>query len=650
MHDLSRKILLTWIALALLGFTQGCSEEPESTTIDPVTASGPKFGAWLYYLEQTGMSWEQLADTLKDQGVKRIFIKTSEGSNTCEQHPGNLFPETCNTTVPQIFKSRGIEAWAWGYNYPGNVNAQADALYYAAKHGYAGFVLDIEVEFDGKSSELTALMQAFDRARNDAVNDGHATAEFLIGATTWGNPKDHSMRVDIIDQYVDFHMPQTYVEVWGGAWLDDPISAIETGNCEYRELGAKKPIWHIVSAEHDIIRGDQLDDFFRAAGPNASLWRIPGGGVSSDIWRDWDGIDWNRTAFHETRCSEGNYEIPNTEPVAVKAFCPPGAEFDRALGFCADSVDAWGPFPQGMTQACAEAGGSDACTKEWDTQLEGKPFRMQRWARDFVRGLRGDGFCPKGTYNNREIFGDHCVEAFILNGEQNWNVFGPFPAELVERCASQAQGGTACYSMRWSAQLYMGLTGKTAPFPGTEPVPTPDPVAYYSQVDNFRDGTRSCNITSLAMALDHHGITGPQILGERTPDYLLKRFGLEFTPGGLRDIFNTVASERGSAIRDRLSLSATLDDLRFHAERGTPTVVHGWFTPSGHIVVVTGFDGESYTVNDPYGRWNQRWMGSYPTTQSGSGRSVRYAKAAFEDAVSTDTAGNYAPLWLHVFE
>ncbi|MEM9493936.1 MAG: hypothetical protein AAGC55_32615, partial [Myxococcota bacterium] len=366
MKSLSQSKLAICSAMLSMCLSAACGSSADDglngATEDAVSAVGNKLGAWLFIIDETGMSWEGLADELKSQGVGRIFIKVADGSRTCGEPGGGLFPETCNTTVPEIFKSRGIEPWAWTYNYPSDYDRQADALYYAAQHGYVGFVLDIEVEFDGTSTELHNLMSAFDRAKADAMRDGHANDTFLVGATTWGNPKDHSMRVDIIDQYVDFHMPQTYLEVWGQTYMNDPAGTIELGNCEYRELGANKPIWHIVSAEHGVITGATLDEFFRWAGPNASLWRIPGGAVSQSIWNDWDRVDWNRSSFAETACSAGNYDIPNQEPPrADRAYCPPGTEFDSSLGFCSDGIDVWGPFPQAMTQACVDANAGEAC-------------------------------------------------------------------------------------------------------------------------------------------------------------------------------------------------------------------------------------------------------------------------------------------------
>ena len=59
-------------------------------------------------------------------GVKRIFIKIADDAAAC-----SLFVDACSTTTTNIYKNKGIEPWAWSYNYPGNNAAQADALYQA---------------------------------------------------------------------------------------------------------------------------------------------------------------------------------------------------------------------------------------------------------------------------------------------------------------------------------------------------------------------------------------------------------------------------------------------------------------------------------------------------------------------------------------
>ena len=466
-----------------------------STVVPPNTTITNKYGAWLFYADGLGLTHTQIADKLKAQGVKRIYIKIADGSSAC-----SLFPDACLKSTTDIYRSRGIEPWAWAYNRPDNYIAQADALYQAAKFGYVGFVTDIEIEFDGQTSALDSMFQAFQTARAQAKNAGYiagATSSFPIGATSWGNPQYHGMRVDIMDKYVDFHMPQTYVEVWGSSYMADPKKWIETTNCEYRSMGANKPIWNIVSSETGAITGAQLDAFMTAAGPNASIWRIPGGGTPTSIWNQWAQVNWNRATFTEAQCGTGNNLLTNyLTPVAT-------------------------------------------------------------------------------------------------------------------------------------------------------PVPSPT-VPYWSQLSNAVDPYGTCSDTAMAMITDFFGITNPASLPggyTRTPDYLINRFGKRQTVPTLADIFNTMAIEKGSAWRDNGTTAGTLTTLRARASQGKPSIVHGWFTNSGHIMVVTGYDGSYYTVNDPYGKW-LLVQGSYDNSISGKGQ--KYPKAAFEKAINDNGLGN--DLWLHIFE
>jgi hypothetical protein len=456
-----------------------------------------RLGAWLWYIDEQGLNktHTQLADELAAMGTKRVFIKIADGTNNC-----SLFTDACSTQTTDIYRSRGIEPWAWSYNYPGNETAQADALYYAAQYGYVGFVLDVEVEFNNTSTALHSLLQAFEVARTDAINDGHADSGFKIGATTWSNPIDQGMNVGIIDQYVDFHMPQTYVEVWGDSYMADPKTWIEAGNCEYRQLGATKPIWHIVSTEYDDITASEISAFIDAAGPNASIWRVPGGSVPQAVWQDWQALDWQQQSF------DSNVACHDTS--------------NQMLPFMADT-----------------------------------------------------------------------------------------PAD-------------------------------------NDPEPPQQSVPFYSQLENSYQPHATCSVTSLAMVSDYFGLTDPQALGKRTPDYLYERFGLLQDVPSLAWGFNTLAQEAGASVRDTGYTNGTITQLRDLAAQGLPTIVHGWFTNSGHIMVVTGFDGEYYTVQDPYGKWNLQKWGSYDT--SVSGKDQRYPKAAFEYAINDNGSGD--DLWLHVFE
>ncbi len=245
-------------------------------------------GIWLWYLEGTGYSSHAaLAKDLAAIGVKRVYVKVADGG-----YNPSVWPEVNDKSLVQAYKSVGLEVWAWAYNYPGNDTAQANALYYAAKTGYEGFVTDIEIEFNKKTTELHNIFKAFTAARSEAIKNGYADSNFKLYCTTWGNPKDHGMRVDIIDQYVDGHMPQTYLEVWGTSYMNSAEYWVNAGTKEYRDMGAKKPIHHIVSAEHENINSSQINNFVKASGGETSLWRIPGGGTSLNIWNTIKNVNW----------------------------------------------------------------------------------------------------------------------------------------------------------------------------------------------------------------------------------------------------------------------------------------------------------------------------------------------------------------------
>ncbi|WP_269530785.1 C39 family peptidase [Chitinimonas sp. BJYL2] len=185
--------------------------------------------------------------------------------------------------------------------------------------------------------------------------------------------------------------------------------------------------------------------------------------------------------------------------------------------------------------------------------------------------------------------------------------------------------------------LSLALTVRAAP---------PADVPYWSQLDNQYEPLATCSITSMAMITDFFNLTDPEQLNRRTPDYLYERFGKRGDVASLAAVFNTIAQEKGSPLRDKGYVNGTITQLQQLAAAGKPTIIHGWFTASGHILVVTGYDGQNYTVNDPYGQWNGKKFGGYDTSVSGKG--LKYSKRNFERVITDNGRGT--DLWLHVFE
>lgn len=258
-----------------------------------------KLSIWLWYIDIVSKydSHEKLAAHLSELGVKRIFTKVYD-----QNWQTGEFPELRDSTIPKTYNAYGIECWAWAYNYPFEYKAQGNAVYTAAQHGYQGYILDIEEEFNGKTDELHQILQAHVNARDSAISDGIANSNFPIYCTTWGNPADHNMHVEIIDLYVDAHMPQTYLEAWGPTYMNNATYWVNYGTEEYRTLGATKPIHHIISSEGRTspISIDIINEVFKASGNESSLWSVPINGLGSangftddDMWEIVDGIYWN---------------------------------------------------------------------------------------------------------------------------------------------------------------------------------------------------------------------------------------------------------------------------------------------------------------------------------------------------------------------
>ncbi|MFO0624412.1 MAG: C39 family peptidase [Polyangiales bacterium] len=145
---------------------------------------------------------------------------------------------------------------------------------------------------------------------------------------------------------------------------------------------------------------------------------------------------------------------------------------------------------------------------------------------------------------------------------------------------------------------------------------------YRYQYANAYDPAGTCGITSASMVLGHHGVTV-------SPDQLHQRFGVAQgqSPGGLVGLY------RAYGLHGVSTYSGTFEQLRRFIDDGLPVVVHGDFTPSGHIVVVVGYDADGFIVHDPSGRWDGAVRGSYAGRTPTNGRFVRYARAALDRVI-----------------
>jgi hypothetical protein len=614
-----------------------------------------KLGMWLWYLGGTGYSTHAaLADKLKTLDVKRIYVKVADGG-----YSPTAWPENDDVSLVNAYKSRGIEVWGWAYNYPGNEVNQAKALYQAAKAGYQGFVTDIEIEFDGATTSLESLLAEFVRQKNAAVSAGLATSAFKFYCTTWGNPKDHGMRVDLIDKYVDAHMPQTYVEVWGSTYMANAAQWVNAGTQEYRQMGAKKPIHHIASAEYNVITATQLNSFINASGGETSIWRVPGGSTPVSIWNTLAGVNWGAdfgSATGQVTVNVPGFIQANTTTsftgtatgtvtkvqAAVDGFSL-GAPVNVVNGtytinytfntagsnrnLVVTGLNSSNTAVTSVSRAITVNPNSNFLTTTVPATIRvGVPVRFAGTASSDIRVVKvyADGF----------YMGESTTSGGLWSLQYTFNTAGSNrQLQLRGFNAANTQIATNTYTINVLANTQY-VTG----------------VPYFYQYSNSIAPAGSCQNTTIAMIMKYHAIREGKpstVVNAITPDDISNYWGTvkAQTVPGYEDLFNREAAFRGLAVRDRGSATATFTKVRDLLAQGKPVVVHGYMTPPGHVVVVLGFDGTHYYCNDPAGKWNQIYQGSgYSGVNATEGIAIKYTKAAFEAAVSPDGL-----VWLHEF-
>ena len=168
-------------------------------------------------------------------------------------------------------------------------------------------------------------------------------------------------------------------------------------------------------------------------------------------------------------------------------------------------------------------------------------------------------------------------------------------------------------------------------------------ITYFNQYDNRLYPSSSCQNTSVAMLLSKFGWWGK-------PDDITREWGKDYaqSPSGLANVFNELAAKSNISKRLTPVTNGTIEGLRDLLRQGKPTIVHGYFTGYGHVLLALDYDGTHYTVNDPAGCWSEQFKGGYNWCPAGkTGEKIRYPKEVFEAAIATSNGWDYLPLWYH---
>jgi len=158
-------------------------------------------------------------------------------------------------------------------------------------------------------------------------------------------------------------------------------------------------------------------------------------------------------------------------------------------------------------------------------------------------------------------------------------------------------------------------------------------IPYFSQLDNVLNPFGSCNVTSIAMCLYFLGIRGNG--NGQLEDQLYRQMeSMGLSRHSPYDLAQLVRQYRK---KDNFNPAASWQSVKDWLMRKNPIVVHGYFTNSGHIIVIRGFNEKGFIVNDPYGEF---WKDGYDNNTSGENLTYSYE-------LMRDRCGNNGDLWIH---
>lgn len=139
----------------------------------------------------------------------------------------------------------------------------------------------------------------------------------------------------------------------------------------------------------------------------------------------------------------------------------------------------------------------------------------------------------------------------------------------------------------------------------------------YSQLDNVRIPHSACSYTSMAMCLSYYGVKpegGWEQLEDELSEYAEIKKGLtRGSPFAMNFLVNQVfgkyacTDKAPHGVKNVYHEFGSIELIKDALLDGHPCIIHGYFTQSGHVIVVIGYDDEAYNgkgaliVLDPYG-------------------------------------------------
>lgn len=247
------------------------------------------------------------------------------------------------------------------------------------------------------------------------------------------------------------------------------------------------------------------------------------------------------------------------------------------------------------------------------------------------------------------VLGANEKYTFAAGQKLELTYFEPVRKHLVLTLSKEMQGSSVWYAFSEHVKVTGGEELKVKAPPADEKpslAPTTPPnavklnVPYKSQRDNFNNPDGSCNVTSLAMCLEFLSI--PKRRSDVAFEDELYEYALDHNLDR-KDPYDLAEIVRDYKAKDAFDAHASINAVKKWLAAGNPVVTHGYFTGSGHIVVLVGYDEKGFLVHDPFGEW---YASGYDRNAPGAadtkGKFLHYSYGLIEETCCTDNQ-----FWVH---
>ncbi len=174
-------------------------------------------------------------------------------------------------------------------------------------------------------------------------------------------------------------------------------------------------------------------------------------------------------------------------------------------------------------------------------------------------------------------------------------------------------------------------------------------LSYHSQRNNVYFPAGTCNLTCAASLIKYEYRKAnrdrewlkfyPKFYRSQLEDELYKvalAYGINReSPHGISQIINMYG------VKSKFKEFGTVEDVKSSIDNGHPVITHGYFTTSGHIILITGYDDNkgSWIVHDPWGEWT-----SYGYLTRNCGENLYYSYGMMAD-LCVESDGSW---WIHL--